>query len=83
MDEQEYDLTIPANRRDLINVIEAVTPKAGVRLKASIGRNRPTAVDQITPTLDLTALSGRSQILAKTNTVITQELVACQSRFHA
>jgi len=28
MDEQEYDLTVPVNRRDLINVIEAVTPKA-------------------------------------------------------
>ena len=26
MDEQEYDLTVPANRRDLIRVIEAVTP---------------------------------------------------------
>ncbi len=43
MDEQEYDLTVPANRRDLINVIEAVTPKADVRLTASIGRNRPIA----------------------------------------
>ncbi len=42
-DEQEYDLTIPANRRDLINVIEAVTPKADVRLTVSIGRNRPEA----------------------------------------
>jgi len=28
MDEQEYDLTVAANRRDLIHVIEAVTPKA-------------------------------------------------------
>ena len=28
MEEQEYDLTVPANRRDLIRVIEAVTPKA-------------------------------------------------------
>ncbi len=28
MDEQEYDLTVPANRRDLIHVIEAVTPNA-------------------------------------------------------
>ncbi len=28
MDEQEYDLTVPANRRDLIHVIEAVTPRA-------------------------------------------------------
>ncbi len=27
MDEQEYDLTVPANRKDLINVIEAVKPK--------------------------------------------------------
>ncbi len=26
-DEQEYDLTVPANRKDLINVIEAVKPK--------------------------------------------------------
>jgi len=43
MDEQEYDLTVPANRRDLIHVIEAVTPKADVRLTASIGRNRPKA----------------------------------------
>ncbi len=43
MDEQEYDLTVPVNRMDLINVIEAVTPKADVRLTASIGRNRPKA----------------------------------------
>jgi len=43
MDEQEVDLTVPVNRRDLINVIEAVTPKADVRLTASIGRNRPKA----------------------------------------
>jgi len=43
MDEQEYDLTVPANRGDLINVIEVVTPKADVRLTASIGRNRPKA----------------------------------------
>ncbi len=28
MDEQEYDLTVPVNRRDLIHGIEAVTPKA-------------------------------------------------------
>ena len=42
-DEQEYDLTVPVNREDLINVIEAVTPKADVRLTASIGRNRPKA----------------------------------------
>jgi hypothetical protein len=44
MDEQECDLTVPANRKDLINVIEAVTPKADVRLTASIDRNRPRAV---------------------------------------
>jgi hypothetical protein len=31
-DEQEYDLRVPVNRKDLINVIEAVTPKADVRL---------------------------------------------------
>jgi len=43
MDEQEYDLTVPSNRGDLINVMEAVTPKADVRLTASIGRNRPKA----------------------------------------
>jgi len=43
MGEQEYDLTVPANRSDLINVIEAVTHKADVRLTASIGRNRPKA----------------------------------------
>ena len=43
MDEQEYDLTVPANRKDLINVIEAVTPKADVRLTHLIGRNRPIA----------------------------------------
>ena len=43
MDEQEYDLTVPVNRRDLIHAIEAVTPKADVRLTASIGRNRPQA----------------------------------------
>jgi len=36
-------LTVPVNRRDLINVIEAVTPKADVHLTASIGRNRPEA----------------------------------------
>jgi len=28
MDEQEYDLTVPVNRGDLIRVIEAVAPKA-------------------------------------------------------
>ena len=28
MDEQEYDLTVPTNRGDLIHVIEAVKPKA-------------------------------------------------------
>ena len=28
MDEQEYDLTVPVNRGDLIHVIEAVKPKA-------------------------------------------------------
>ncbi len=28
MDEQEYDLTVPVNGRDLIHVIEAVKPKA-------------------------------------------------------
>jgi hypothetical protein len=27
MDEQEYDLTVPVNRRDLIHAIEAVKPK--------------------------------------------------------
>jgi len=43
MDEQEYDLTVSANKRDLINVIEAVTHKADGRLTASIGRNRPQA----------------------------------------
>jgi len=43
MDEQEYDLIVPVNRRDLINVIEAVISKADVRLTASIGRNRPKA----------------------------------------
>ncbi|MCH7501273.1 MAG: hypothetical protein IH886_14935 [Nitrospinae bacterium] len=42
-DELEYDLTVPANRTDLINVIEAVTPKADVHQTASIGRNRPQA----------------------------------------
>jgi len=41
VDEQEYNLTVPVNRKDLKNVIEAVTPKADVRLTASIGRNRP------------------------------------------
>ena len=41
MDEQEYDFTVPVNRRDIINVIEAVTSKADVHLTASIGRNRP------------------------------------------
>jgi len=30
MDEQEYDLTVPANRKDLIRVIEAVAPKAEI-----------------------------------------------------
>ena len=43
MDEQEYDLTVPVNRRDLNNAIEAVTPKADVHLTASIGSNRPKA----------------------------------------
>jgi len=28
MDKQEYDLTVPVNRGDLIHVIEAVKPKA-------------------------------------------------------
>ena len=42
-DEQEYDLTVPVNRKDLIHVTEAVTSKADVRLTASIGRNRPIA----------------------------------------
>ncbi len=27
MDEQEYDLTVPVNRRNLIHAIEAVKPK--------------------------------------------------------
>jgi len=27
MDEQEYDLTVPVNRRDLIHAIEVVTLK--------------------------------------------------------
>jgi len=43
MDEQEYDLTVPVNREDLIIVIEAVTPKADVRLTPLTGRNRPKA----------------------------------------
>ena len=43
MDEQEYDLTVPVNRKDLIHAIEVVTPKEDVRLTASIGRNRPQA----------------------------------------
>jgi len=43
MDEQEYDLTVPVNRRDLIHTIEVVTPKADVHLTASIGRNQPRA----------------------------------------
>ena len=43
MDEQEYDLTVPVNRRDLNNAIEAGTHKADVRITASIGRNRPKA----------------------------------------
>ena len=43
MDEQEYDLTVPVNRKDLNNVIEAGTPKADVRITASIGSNRPQA----------------------------------------
>jgi len=34
-------LRVPANRKDLIHAIEAVTHKADVRLTASIGRNRP------------------------------------------
>jgi len=37
MDGQEYDLTVPANRRDLIHAIEIVTPKADVRLTANSG----------------------------------------------
>ena len=43
MDEQDYDLTVPVNRRDLIHVIEDVTLKADIRLMASIGRNLPKA----------------------------------------
>lgn len=43
MDEQEYDWTVPVNRRDLIHAIEVVTLKADVHLTASIGRNRPRA----------------------------------------
>ncbi len=43
IEEQEYDLTAPANKGDLINIIETVTPKADVHLKALIGRNRPKA----------------------------------------
>ena len=43
MDEQEYDLTVPVNRKDLNNVIEAGTPKADVHLTVSIGSNRPKA----------------------------------------
>ena len=27
MDEQEYDLTVPVNKRDLIHALEAVKPK--------------------------------------------------------
>jgi len=30
MDEQQYDLTVPVNRRDLIHAIEAVTLKTEV-----------------------------------------------------
>jgi hypothetical protein len=41
MDEQEYNLRVPVNRRDLLHVLEEVTPKADVRLTASIGRYRP------------------------------------------
>ena len=40
MDEQEYDLTVPVNRKTTLKV---VTPKADVRPTASIGRNRPKA----------------------------------------
>ncbi|MEE9238134.1 MAG: hypothetical protein V3U58_01090 [Thermodesulfobacteriota bacterium] len=43
IEEQEYDLTAPANKGDLINIIETVTPKADVHLTASIGSNRPKA----------------------------------------
>jgi len=43
MEEQEYDLRVPVNRRDLIHAIEVVTAKADVHLTASIGRNRPKA----------------------------------------
>ena len=52
MDEQEYDLTVPVNRREIINVIEAGTLKADVHLTASIGRNghkRTLAQAQETP----------------------------------
>ena len=41
MDEQEYDLTKPVNRRDLIHAIEVVTPKADVRLKAGYDPSSP------------------------------------------
>ena len=44
MDEQEYDLTVPINRRDLINVIEAVTPKA--RKLRNRGRSTGSNISQ-------------------------------------
>jgi len=43
MDEREYDLTMPVNKGDLINFIEAITPKVDIRLTVSIGSNRPKA----------------------------------------
>lgn len=41
--DQEYDLTVPVNWRDLVHAIAVVTAKADVRLTASIFRNRPEA----------------------------------------
>jgi hypothetical protein len=39
MDEQEYGLTVPFNKGDLIHGIEVATPKADVQLTAISGHS--------------------------------------------
>jgi hypothetical protein len=41
MDEQEYYLTVPVNRRDLIHVIGAVKSKADTLIYAGVSFGRP------------------------------------------
>jgi len=48
MDEQEYDLTVPVNKRDLIHVIEAVKSKAETLIYAGVSFGRPPWPTRIT-----------------------------------